>query len=339
MAADFPRPRLPLKAELLVPAAEPNRALMGTAFDYLFRFYLMRAMPFAVSRQWVAESAFESISRLPANSLVMAGYDFPAHYRPATQVRAQMLRIIARAKKLLGPFVAGEALSDGLIKSAINLAHCDTYYRAGRLDQRFGKPSALQVNELRRMAELTDWAKFAARRTCLLNPTFGRGSQMVGGADADVLLDDLLIDMKTTATLKIRTEDWRQLIAYAALNLHFPIGDGERRREIRRVGFYFSRFGHLAAWPLKQLVDMDRFHAFAEWLRDYLTEMEAQRLARREEIERAVRRARAERRSSKLRPKRRCRKTMARAPRTKAKVPKRRVANGVNSLAIKRARR
>ncbi|MDB6046349.1 MAG: hypothetical protein JWM63_4900 [Gammaproteobacteria bacterium] len=60
----------------------------------------------------------------------------------------------------------------------------------------------------------------------------------------------MLIDVKTTATLRIRTEDWRQLIGYAAVNVHFPIGGGERPEPIRRVGFDFSWYGDLASWPL-----------------------------------------------------------------------------------------
>jgi len=104
---------------------------------------------------------------------------------------------------------------------------------------------------------------------------------MLGGADADLLLDDLLVDVKTTATLKIRTEDWRQLIAYAALNEHFPIGGGERPMAIRRVGFYFSRYGYLASWPLAELVDPVKFTGFAAWLRDYATEAHVRRTARR----------------------------------------------------------
>lgn len=87
--------------------------------------------------------------------------------------------------------------------------------------------------------------------------------------------------MKTTATLKIRTEDWRQLIAYAALNEHFPIGGGERPMAIRRVGFYFSRYGYLASWPLAELVDPVKFTGFAAWLRYYATEAHVRRTARR----------------------------------------------------------
>lgn len=167
----------------------------------------------------------------------------------AAQIRDRMERVIRRARRSLDRFVAGERSSASIIRAAINLAHCDTHYRIGRLDEQFANPQAAQVRELRRLVGVTDLRPFMARRTCLLNPAFSDGSAMLGGADADLLIDDLLIDVKTTAKLKIRTEDWRQLIGYAALNEHFPIGGGKRPLPIRRLGFYFSRHGYRCAAP------------------------------------------------------------------------------------------
>lgn len=280
MAAELPRPRLRLNAKLLVPARARNLPLMGTAFDYLFRFSLARRFPFAASRQWVAESALRLVNELDNNDLVMLGHDYPGDYRPALQIKRRMAAIVADARARVASFVAGARLSDALIVSAINLAHCDIYYRVGRLDERFGKPMRAQVSELRRLIQIVDWRRISASRVCLLNPHFGDGSRFVGGADADALLDDLLLDVKTTGTLKIRTEDWRQLLAYAALNTHFPIGGGKRRRRIRRIGFYFSRHGYLVSWLLSDVVDSERFAKFAEWLRNYAEGLQAQRLAR-----------------------------------------------------------
>jgi hypothetical protein len=137
-----------------------------------------------------------------------------------------------------------------------------------------------QVSELRRLIQAVDWKGINANRVCLLNPHFGDGSKLMGGADADALLDDRLLDVKTTRTLKIRTEDWRQLLAYAALNVHFPIGGGRKRR-IRRIGFYYSRHGYLVSWPLAEVVDSMQFARFADWLRKYAVGLHTQRLARR----------------------------------------------------------
>lgn len=321
MAADFPRPKLRLDAELCVPSVAPSPALMGTAFDYLLRFHLLRAMAFATSRRWVAEHALVLIGELAEEgALVVVGEEFQA----AKEVRERMERIIRRAKKTLAEFLAGEPLSIALVRAAINLAHCDTYYRIGRLDQRFGNPHRAQIEELRRLIEVADLQSLTATDRCFLNPVFGEGSVMLGGADADLLIDDLLVDVKTTATLKIRTEDWRQLIGYAALNEHFPIGGGEQPVAIRRVGFYFSRYSYLASWPLVELVDAAKFTAFGAWLRDYAMDTHARRLARRAEFEREAAEwlEKEERRQQRERARKARRKKFAkghRPPKVKAK--------------------
>lgn len=242
-------------------------------------------MTFASVRRWVAEAALARLGRFGNDGmLILVG----EKYEIVGQVQDRMERIIRRAKQLLAAFLRGEPLSSSLIRAAINLAHCDTYYRIGRLDERFGSPHAAEVRELRRLIEVTDFRQLVATDSCLLNPVFGEGSMMLGGADADLLVDDLLIEVKTTAMLKIRTEDWRQIIAYAALNEHFPIGGGRDRVAIRRLGFYFSRYGYLASWGLEELVDPATFAAFAEWLRDYACEAHAHRLARRAELVRKM---------------------------------------------------
>jgi len=154
MATDFPRPKLRLRAELLVPSVAPNRPLMGTACDYLLRFQLLRVMPFATARRWVAEGALAQVAKLAdKGALVMVGDDF----QPATKVRDRMERILRGAKQTLVAFLAGEPLSAALIRAAINLAHCDIFYRIGRMDQRFGNPHRAQIEELRRLIDVATY--------------------------------------------------------------------------------------------------------------------------------------------------------------------------------------
>ncbi|GAB4317918.1 MAG: hypothetical protein Kow0084_17600 [Pseudothermotoga elfii] len=44
----FKKPQFNLQAELLAPPLTNNYSLVGTAFDYLFRFYIKRLNPDAV---------------------------------------------------------------------------------------------------------------------------------------------------------------------------------------------------------------------------------------------------------------------------------------------------
>ena len=69
-----------------------------------------------------------------------------------------------------------------------------------------------------------------------LNPDFGEAGQLVGGADADIVVDDMLIDIKTTMFPKFERRYWEQLCSYCALA-------SLQGMNIRRAVIYFSRFG------------------------------------------------------------------------------------------------
>lgn len=75
-----------------------------------------------------------------------------------------------------------------------------------------------------------------------LNPTF-QGSFDVGGADADLIADGCLIDVKTTKSATLDVEWLRQLIGYALLDYEDELG-------ITSVGLYLARHGELFTWPL-----------------------------------------------------------------------------------------
>jgi len=141
---------------------------------------------------------------------------------------------------------------------------------------------------LRHLIAATDLTLFKASRTCLLNPEFGEGTGLVRGADADLLLDDLLIDVKTTKHYALRSVDWHQLVSYAALNLYFPIGGGTEPVPINRIGVYFARYNHLESWALHDVVDANKLAAFAQWFKEYLVEQDAIRVAAAQEYERHV---------------------------------------------------
>lgn len=80
-----------------------------------------------------------------------------------------------------------------------------------------------------------------------LGPTFD-GSLDVGGADADMILDGLLVDVKTTTAPKITAEMLHQLVGYALL-------DYSDRYAVREVAVYLSRQRRLVRWPLDGLLE------------------------------------------------------------------------------------
>ncbi len=80
-----------------------------------------------------------------------------------------------------------------------------------------------------------------------LNPTFA-GSADVGGADADLILDGCLLDIKATVNPKLDQGWLLQLLGYTLL-------DYDDAYRIDRLGIYLARQRHLMAWPLEAVLD------------------------------------------------------------------------------------
>lgn len=276
----FPKPRLPLDGALIVPSVAKNRSLIGTAYDYLLRFHLERSMAHATGPRWIAYAALNWLNERELDGGVMVGDDLCE----VADVAGLMSLFILDAEDQRERFLKSGRVTKKLIQAALNLAHCDVLHRIGWLDARFGEAAGDdEVAELRSLIKVTPLDKFTDCETCLLNPDFGVGSTRIGGADADLLLDDTLIEVKTTINLQLRVETWRQLIGYAALNEHFPIGGGHEPRPIRNIGIYFARHGVFKTWPLRHLVAGDRFAEFAVWLASYVDSRYAKRLERQAE--------------------------------------------------------
>ena len=81
----------------------------------------------------------------------------------------------------------------------------------------------------------------------LLNPTFD-GSADIGGADADLIIDGYLLDIKTTINPNIKPEWLYQLVGYVLL-------DYSDMYQLNGAGFYLARQGELLKWPLREFLN------------------------------------------------------------------------------------
>ena len=82
----------------------------------------------------------------------------------------------------------------------------------------------------------------------IIGPEFA-GSGDIGGADADLIIDHRLYDIKTTINPRKDFPDHlRQLIGYALL-------DWDDKYALTDVGFYFSRQATYMSWPLSRLLN------------------------------------------------------------------------------------
>jgi hypothetical protein len=126
--------------------------------------------------------------------------------------------------------------------------------------------------DLSRLISCVELEKFRARQSCILNPTFGEASLLVGGTDADLLIDRRLIDIKTTSKLDMKREDFNQLIGYYALSrlggMHGIIGEDP----IRELGIYSARYAEFLTFQVDDVIDEAKLKPFLEWVEQRASE-------------------------------------------------------------------
>jgi hypothetical protein len=267
------RPKLPLKLStpLKVEPRSKRYALVGTAFDYLLRFELQRRAPHAISERWVAEYAPEVIWRKTDSGSV--GRDLlreadPEHYMPPEKAakRARLLVDNSRAAvadyvKLKSPTPADQA---ELAAHAIRLAKLDVVYRARRLEPGFEEASSEDVQDLVDLLAIVPFEELLDDKLLLLNPKFRQTSHLVGGADADLIAGDLLVDFKTTKKGEIEVGNLDQILGYLLLARRqrsvdptFPV--------INRLGLYYCRHGFLWSLEASAWTSHPEFPGLEQW--------------------------------------------------------------------------
>lgn len=278
----FPKPRFHTKKELLFPPLTKNYTEAGMAFDYLFRFGLKRNNLKAVERRWVAELAFRDMPGFTLDLVTGKSYFEPdweisiyehTGHKPLMKrkyrISERANEIVLQAKKEYARFLNSGRLTKRLIKSTVFLARLDGKLRGGvpaeKLD--LDNVDEKDITDLRNLIKAVNWDDFKARKICLLNPTFGEASRLVGGADADVVIDDTLIEIKTTKKWELKRDYFNQLIGYCCLYCIGGIDGLPKNRKIKRFGIYFSRYAHLHMLPIGELIDQQRFAKFLRWFK------------------------------------------------------------------------
>lgn len=251
---EFPLSKTVLQGEMKAAPVTKNYPLVGTSFDYLFRFYLEHENPNCVTKHWVAEDSLTLLDQIIKDQGRNASKEM-------TDASDKMTLLLHDAKETYEDYLNTGNISDELIKSSVTLAQMDAFYRSGRIPPTLGQVESGDVQDLRNLISLVKPETFKAKKTCFLNPTFGYGSQLVGGADADLIVDDMLVDIKTTKFLSFTQEQYNQLIGYYILSKLGKINESEDI-PISKIGIYFSRHGILHTISAEEIENHPNFPKF-----------------------------------------------------------------------------
>lgn len=312
----FPKPQNLSNAPLLAPPNTKNYMLMGTAFDYIMRFWLQRNYPNVERKNWVAKSALdrlgtyssflqiaiepsgmgmvpmfvtstreggqqiytsvhEALEALPSdpgtfNKLVETTHppNFGMSAFDEYCLMKQCESILRLAEDRVNAYCRTGEMINELLMSAIDLAKLDGIFRSLTIPADLGRYDVGDVQDLRRLYEVIPEDEFKDHDRVLLNPTFGQASRMVGGADADLILDGRLIDIKTTKYLEIKTDAWRQIVGYGVL-ADLARTEDKKFPKIDEIGIYFSRHGKLWTVPASQIYKKGEYGEFRRFFIEY----------------------------------------------------------------------
>jgi hypothetical protein len=241
----FAKPRVKL-GSLTAPPLTKNYSLVGTAFDYLLRFQLEHWYTRSQGKYWIAEVAVKLL-------------------KLETELYEQADRIIRTARERHSHFVQTGELSDDLLVSCLELAQLDPIFRRAGYVPQIRTPHTDDVLDLRNLLALVKHNTFEPKHICLLDPTFGSASLLVGGADVDLVVDQTIIDIKTTKKPNLQRDHFNQIIGYYILYRLGNVDGLPEAHQITHIGLYFSRFGELVKFPVEEIIPGDVISSFEAW--------------------------------------------------------------------------
>jgi len=231
---------------------------VGTAFDLLARAQLARALPITTAAIHGRTPRFFGL----ADGIIWEGH----RERQTTTYRNS----VAAAMDDFTQYIHGAGDLRRLVDSVQYLALADVADRVNKCPDPDFRPTSAISDELNRLLEIFDAPnRYRPQRLCVLNPQFV-ASRYVGGADGDILIDDTLIDLKTTIKGVVTVQMLRQLAGYAALQRvgGTELDDGVHQTQFEFLELYFARHGKSVKWSIADLFPNDAFDRFCEPFRE-----------------------------------------------------------------------
>ncbi len=209
VARNMPMPDFELEGELLAPPHTENYSLIGTAFDYLLRIELKRVNPWAREGYLAGERGFDIVS-------FAIEHTGKAELENCTIGREEFQYIVEVREKFYEGrerFLSGGALRDNFIEAILGFSKLDSIYRASFYENNH----TIDRNDIIDMRALYNLIPGELKKhvsPVITNPNL---STKTVAADADLIIEDRLIDIKTVKRMELDKYMWAQIVSYLVL--------------------------------------------------------------------------------------------------------------------------
>jgi hypothetical protein len=197
--------------------------IIGHAYDYWLRAYVQRLNGIHIEKEYEDLIASWSVDHLCSK---------------VKSLKDTYAEIIWRRRAYI---IGSYDIDIRLIKDCMVLGNLDAYYRSGYVSEQ--GVLYMSDKDMTDLLALTRAIKkynsfFSVSNTLICNPAFGDITRVVGGADADLIIDDTLIDIKTESTFGYKAGHIRQLIGYYILACLTP----SFTPEIKKLAIWNPRY-------------------------------------------------------------------------------------------------
>ena len=193
---DLPIPLLLEGKMKIVPPASSNPGVVGMSYDYAFRWEASRRSRNVIDTGWVVDKLFhDSI----AKGFLKEAHDFVSQHVTRDEVADDSMRELCR--------------------HAVRMAHLEGSARTDHpVGDDVGADLPCEIEDTSLLIANSPFSMIRPSTRLILNPVFPFvAREICRGADADIVVGRILVDLKTTTNPKVSPPDLRQIVGYHML--------------------------------------------------------------------------------------------------------------------------
>lgn len=232
-------------------------SVSGVAFDYMARFKIAQTISNETSK-----NAYQNI-------IAQQGLKRISNKVPS-KVFKRLEKRYDESIEAIREFVVGKDNIFKVVEFVIYLSKLELIFRSGGILPKEGAESIL-ISEKGIVEDLISlYAVFeenfikqhvSKNSRVIYNPHFGKYSNLIGGADADIIIDDTLYDLKTLVKRGYKWQHCAQIISYFFMNvLNASTMGNTEVCNIRYLALYQARYGEICIFDTEKFGDKLEIH-------------------------------------------------------------------------------